>query len=63
MNQPEKQRLQETQQVQYDGDDDRRRYHRRQGRERRQLIRFDLRHANRRSGCDRRKSSTETAAG
>lgn len=63
MSQPEAQRPQQTQQVQYDGDDDRRRYHRRQIRERRQLIRFDLRHANRRSGRDRRKSSTETATG
>lgn len=36
------------------GDDDRRRYQRRQIKDRRELIRFDLNHAKRRSGNDRR---------
>lgn len=63
MSQPEAQRPQQTQQVQYDGDDDRRRHHRRQVKERRQLIRFDLSHANSRSGRDRRKPAIETASG
>lgn len=39
----------------YNGDDDRRRYQRRQIKERRELIRFDLNHIKRRSGQDRRR--------
>jgi hypothetical protein len=54
MSQSETQRMPNPEYGQYDGDDDRRRYHRRQDTERRQLIRFDLSHANRRSGRDRR---------
>lgn len=37
-----------------DSDDDRRRYQRRQNKERRELIRFNLNHVKRRSGQDRR---------
>tara|TARA_R110000823_G_scaffold298688_1_gene419110 strand:- start:165 stop:380 length:216 start_codon:yes stop_codon:yes gene_type:complete len=50
----EQQRVQDPEYGQIDGDDDRRRYQRRQGLDRRELIRFDLSHVKRRSGRDRR---------
>lgn len=54
MSKTEQQRVQDPEYGQIDGDDDRRRYHRRQGLDRRELIRFDLSHVKRRSGRDRR---------
>lgn len=54
MSKTEQQRVQDPEYGQFDGDDDRRRYKRRQGLERRELIRFDLSHVKRRSGKDRR---------
>lgn len=54
MSQFEQQRVQDPEYGQFDGDNDRRRYHRRQAVERRELIRFDLSHIKRRSGRDRR---------
>ncbi|HAO24156.1 MULTISPECIES: hypothetical protein [unclassified Methylophaga] len=59
MSQSEQQCVQDPGFGQYDGDDDRRRYQRRQGIERRQLIRFDLTHIKRRSGRDRRLLPTK----
>jgi len=50
----EPQRVQQPEHGCVDGDDDRRRYQRRQNKERRELIRFDLNHVKRRSGQDRR---------
>ncbi|WP_176718910.1 hypothetical protein [Methylophaga muralis] len=44
------------------GDDDRRRYQRRQGLTRREQIRFDLRHVLRRSGHDRRLLTSDQQA-
>jgi len=54
MSQSEQQRVQAPEYELCDGDDDRRRYQRRQSLERRESIRFDLSHVKRRSGHDRR---------
>ncbi|MCB2426837.1 hypothetical protein [Methylophaga pinxianii] len=54
MSQTDPQYIQDPQSCSFHGDDDRRRYQRRQNMERRQLIRFDLSHVKRRSGQDRR---------
>lgn len=52
--QSESHRVQDPDYGFYNGDNDRRRYQRRQLKERRELIRFDLNHSKRRSGHDRR---------
>jgi hypothetical protein len=61
--QSESRRVQDPDYGFYNGDDDRRRYQRRQLTERRELIRFDLNHIKRRSGQERRvmPSTTQNA--
>lgn len=63
MSQSEQQYVLDPEYGQFYGDDDRRRYQRRQSLTRREQIRFDLSHSLRRSGRDRRLLPTKLQTG
>ncbi len=59
MSQSEQKYSRESNDDQFDADNDRRRYKRWHGSDRRELIRFNLSHTKRRSGTDRRLLPTQ----